>query len=189
MSCKIKRRLGQDVALVRLTTPGTKSRSQAAQHFSQEILRLSQSIDPPATLIIAGGETLKAQCLAVDAGALRVFGRPGARCAQICDTGRDLGGRRCDIENQARSTVRPVAQSAPRKRPHLGKHVMPKRHLAITMGDPAGIGPEIILKACARLRERLESSDLKLLIIGSGRALQQAEQQAWHERQYPSRRR
>jgi 4-hydroxythreonine-4-phosphate dehydrogenase len=54
---------------------------------------------------------------------------------------------------------------------------MPKRHLAITMGDPAGIGPEIILKACARLRSRLESSDLKLLIIGSGRALQQAEQQ------------
>jgi len=53
---------------------------------------------------------------------------------------------------------------------------MPKRHLAITMGDPAGIGPEIILKACARLRSRLESSDLKLLIIGSGRALQQAEQ-------------
>ena len=54
---------------------------------------------------------------------------------------------------------------------------MPKRHLAITMGDPAGIGPEIILKACARLRSRLESSDLKLLIIGSARALQQAEQQ------------
>jgi 4-hydroxythreonine-4-phosphate dehydrogenase len=54
---------------------------------------------------------------------------------------------------------------------------MPKRHLAITMGDPAGIGPEIILKACARLRRRLESSDLKLLIIGSGRALRQAEQQ------------
>ncbi|WP_213774064.1 4-hydroxythreonine-4-phosphate dehydrogenase PdxA [Bradyrhizobium sp. dw_78] len=54
---------------------------------------------------------------------------------------------------------------------------MPKRHLAITMGDPAGIGPEIILKACARLRDRLETSDLKLLIIGSGRALQQAERQ------------
>ncbi|MBR0693349.1 4-hydroxythreonine-4-phosphate dehydrogenase PdxA [Bradyrhizobium lablabi] len=42
------------------------------------------------------------------------------------------------------------------------------------MGDPAGIGPEIIVKACARLRDRLEASDLKLLIIGSGRALDQA---------------
>src|SRR6516225_2611011 len=47
---------------------------------------------------------------------------------------------------------------------------MAKRHLAITMGDPAGIGPEIIVKACARLRERLDASDLKLLIIGSRRA-------------------
>ena len=26
------------------------------------------------------------------------------------------------------------------------------RHLAITMGDPAGIGPEIIVKAVAKLR-------------------------------------
>jgi 4-hydroxythreonine-4-phosphate dehydrogenase len=54
---------------------------------------------------------------------------------------------------------------------------MAKRHLAITMGDPAGIGPEIIVKACARLRGRLEASDLKLLIIGSRRALDQAEGQ------------
>jgi 4-hydroxythreonine-4-phosphate dehydrogenase len=54
---------------------------------------------------------------------------------------------------------------------------MPKRHLAITMGDPAGIGPEIIIKACAKLRSRLEASDLKLLIIGSRRALDQASQQ------------
>jgi len=31
-----------------------------------------------------------------------------------------------------------------------------KPHLAITMGDPAGVGPEIIVKACAALRGRLE---------------------------------
>jgi 4-phospho-D-threonate 3-dehydrogenase / 4-phospho-D-erythronate 3-dehydrogenase len=54
---------------------------------------------------------------------------------------------------------------------------MPNRHLAITMGDPAGIGPEIIIKACAKLRDRLEASDLKLLIIGSRRAFDQANQQ------------
>lgn len=48
------------------------------------------------------------------------------------------------------------------------------RHLAITMGDPAGIGPEIIVRACARLRDLLEAGDLRLLIIGSGPALQQA---------------
>src|SRR6266566_1462786 len=54
---------------------------------------------------------------------------------------------------------------------------MAKRHLAITMGDPAGIGPEIIVKACARLRDRLTASDLKLLIIGSRRAFEQANRQ------------
>ncbi|HET7888662.1 MAG TPA: 4-hydroxythreonine-4-phosphate dehydrogenase PdxA, partial [Bradyrhizobium sp.] len=54
---------------------------------------------------------------------------------------------------------------------------MSKRHLAITMGDPAGIGPEIIVKSCIRLRDRLASGDLKLLIIGSRRALDQAGRQ------------
>ena len=54
---------------------------------------------------------------------------------------------------------------------------MTNRHLAITMGDPAGIGPEIIVKSCARLRDRLSSGDLKLLIIGSRRAFDQASRQ------------
>ncbi len=39
--------------------------------------------------------------------------------------------------------------------------------LGITMGDPAGIGPEIIAKACARLKPRLADGSLSLLIIGS----------------------
>jgi uncharacterized protein YgbK (DUF1537 family) len=72
---RIRQRLDRGVALVRLTPPGIRSRSQAARHFAQEIARLSQSIAKPATLIIAGGETLKAQCLAVEARALRVLGR------------------------------------------------------------------------------------------------------------------
>jgi 4-phospho-D-threonate 3-dehydrogenase / 4-phospho-D-erythronate 3-dehydrogenase len=50
-------------------------------------------------------------------------------------------------------------------------------HLAITMGDPAGVGPEIIVKACAALRPRLESGDLRLLVIGSVPALQAAQRQ------------
>lgn len=52
-----------------------------------------------------------------------------------------------------------------------------KRHLAITMGDPAGIGPEIILKAVYRLRSRIECGDLRLVIIGSGPSLALADQQ------------
>ncbi len=41
--------------------------------------------------------------------------------------------------------------------------------VAITMGDPAGIGPEIILKAADRLRERLDGGDLSLTVVGCGR--------------------
>lgn len=47
-------------------------------------------------------------------------------------------------------------------------------HLAITMGDAAGIGPEIIVKACTALAPRIASGDLRLLVIGSGPALQRA---------------
>ncbi len=48
-------------------------------------------------------------------------------------------------------------------------------HLAITMGDPAGIGPEIIVRAAARLAERLGAGALKLLIIGDVGSLREAE--------------
>lgn len=51
---------------------------------------------------------------------------------------------------------------------------MKPKHLAITMGDPAGIGPEIIAKACARMAERIAAGDLRLLVIGSGPALERA---------------
>ena len=38
--------------------------------------------------------------------------------------------------------------------------------IAITMGDPAGIGPEIILKAVLQLRDRLLAGSLELSVIG-----------------------
>ena len=51
---------------------------------------------------------------------------------------------------------------------------MTPRHLAITMGDPAGIGPEIIVKACRALAPRLADGSLRLLVIGHGSALERA---------------
>ena len=51
---------------------------------------------------------------------------------------------------------------------------MPPRHLAITMGDPAGIGPEIIAKAAASLQPNLAAGDLRLLVIGDCEALARA---------------
>jgi 4-hydroxythreonine-4-phosphate dehydrogenase len=51
---------------------------------------------------------------------------------------------------------------------------MPGSRLAITMGDPAGIGPEIIAKACRRLQPRLDRGDLSLVVLGSVAALRTA---------------
>ncbi|HET6182845.1 MAG TPA: 4-hydroxythreonine-4-phosphate dehydrogenase PdxA [Acetobacteraceae bacterium] len=47
--------------------------------------------------------------------------------------------------------------------------------LAVTMGDPAGIGPEIIARAGAALRARLDAGALRLLVIGHETALRRAE--------------
>ena len=42
------------------------------------------------------------------------------------------------------------------------------------MGDPAGVGPEIIVKACRKLQPRLEAGELQLLVIGHRSALRAA---------------
>jgi 4-hydroxythreonine-4-phosphate dehydrogenase len=49
--------------------------------------------------------------------------------------------------------------------------------LAVTMGDPAGIGPEIIVKAALKLREEVAAGRIELLVFGSARALAQAREQ------------
>jgi uncharacterized protein YgbK (DUF1537 family) len=72
---RICRRLDDGIALVKLETPGILSRALAAQHFAHQIRHLGQSLGPPGTLLIAGGETLKALSVAVGAGALQVSGR------------------------------------------------------------------------------------------------------------------
>lgn len=46
--------------------------------------------------------------------------------------------------------------------------------LGITMGDPSGVGPEIIVKAVRRLRPRLKAGEMRLLVIGHRAALQSA---------------
>jgi 4-hydroxythreonine-4-phosphate dehydrogenase len=46
---------------------------------------------------------------------------------------------------------------------------MPGPRIAITMGDPAGIGPEIILSAVAQLLPRVDAGALELLVIGCGK--------------------
>jgi len=71
----IRQSLDKGVALVALDAPGLVSRAEAAQRFAREIMVIAQSIDRPKTLVAAGGETLKAHCIAVGAQGLRVLGR------------------------------------------------------------------------------------------------------------------
>jgi 4-phospho-D-threonate 3-dehydrogenase / 4-phospho-D-erythronate 3-dehydrogenase len=47
------------------------------------------------------------------------------------------------------------------------------RRIAITLGDPAGIGPEITLKAVARLKPRLDQGEFGLLLVGCGQTFRQ----------------
>lgn len=50
---------------------------------------------------------------------------------------------------------------------------MARRTVAITVGDPAGIGPEICIKALAALGDRLAKDDLRLLLVGDAGTLRE----------------
>ena len=63
---------------------------------------------------------------------------------------------------------------------------MTPRHLAITMGDPAGIGPEIIVKAAQRLATTgSRPASLRLVVIGSNPALEHARAAELRRRTWP----
>lgn len=72
---RIKQALDKGIAFVKLEALSVASRAEVAERFASEIAALSRSIEPPGSLIVAGGETLKAQAVAVGARALRLLGR------------------------------------------------------------------------------------------------------------------
>ena len=75
-AARVQRKLaGDGVALVKFSLPEKLSRAEAARRIAREMTALISSLDPPGTLIVAGGETLKALCLALGAQALQVTGR------------------------------------------------------------------------------------------------------------------
>jgi 4-hydroxythreonine-4-phosphate dehydrogenase len=49
--------------------------------------------------------------------------------------------------------------------------------LAVTMGDPAGIGPEIIAKGIRRMHEAIASGRIEIIVLGSAAELAGAERQ------------
>lgn len=55
--------------------------------------------------------------------------------------------------------------------------------LAVTMGDPAGIGPEIIAKAAYQMREEVAAGRIEFIVLGSAQALETGCQQVGIDRQ------
>lgn len=73
---RVRRKLADDsVALVKFALPDGLSRAEAAHRIARELAALAATLGPPGTLIVAGGETLKAVCVALGAQALEVTGR------------------------------------------------------------------------------------------------------------------
>ncbi|RXH02631.1 four-carbon acid sugar kinase family protein [Bradyrhizobium zhanjiangense] len=72
----VRRKLADDaVALVKFSLADGLTRAEAAQRIAREMAALIAALQPPGTLIAAGGETLKAACVTLGAHALQVTGR------------------------------------------------------------------------------------------------------------------
>jgi uncharacterized protein YgbK (DUF1537 family) len=73
---QVEARLASDgVALVSLDLPPGLERDEAARQIARSFGSIIQQIEPPGTLLVGGGETLRGVCAAVDAEALEVGGQ------------------------------------------------------------------------------------------------------------------
>lgn len=61
--------------LASLDLPAGLARAEAAARIAGELSRLVREMPPPGTLLVAGGETLRGLCLALDARGLELQGR------------------------------------------------------------------------------------------------------------------
>ncbi|KAA0596254.1 uncharacterized protein YgbK (DUF1537 family) [Azospirillum lipoferum] len=73
----------EGIALAVLALPGGLARADAAHRIEWEFARLVRRLDPPGTLLVAGGETLRGLCLALEADRLDLDGHvwPGVPCS------------------------------------------------------------------------------------------------------------
>jgi uncharacterized protein YgbK (DUF1537 family) len=84
----VSRRLDEDgVVLVRVAIPKGASRAEAATRIARTFGRLALEIMRPATLLVAGGETLRAVCSALETDHLELVGQiePGVPCSFMRD--------------------------------------------------------------------------------------------------------
>lgn len=67
----VERRLATEgVVLAQIGLPSGLTRADAAQRIAREFAAITPQLQPPGTLIVAGGETLKALCVCLDARSL-----------------------------------------------------------------------------------------------------------------------
>jgi uncharacterized protein YgbK (DUF1537 family) len=121
----VRRKLADDnVALTKFGLPSGLSRGDAARRIACELSSLTSELDPPGTLIVAGGETLKALCLALGARALQVTGRimPGLPRSII------QGGRWDGVEV--------ISKSGAFGPPGLWRDLLRDNHLIIERSKP-----------------------------------------------------
>jgi uncharacterized protein YgbK (DUF1537 family) len=72
----VEQRLARDgVVMARVGLPAGVSRAEAAQRIARELAAITSQLQPPGTVIVAGGETLKALCICLGARSLKLTGQ------------------------------------------------------------------------------------------------------------------
>jgi len=123
------------VALVRLGLPDGLARDAAAERIGRELGALARRLVPPSTLLVSGGETLRALCQALGAGRLDINGTllPGVPGSTLC--GGAWNGVRVVSKSGAfgdpsllRRLIRGDAPDADRAAPEPTRQGMPWPH-------------------------------------------------------------
>ncbi|MCK4126954.1 4-hydroxythreonine-4-phosphate dehydrogenase PdxA [Ralstonia pseudosolanacearum] len=172
---------GRDVLVTLSQT--TRGNSTDAQHFCRRLAALLAPALPHAGgLIATGGETARAVLSTAGIDALQLTDEiePGMPLlhAQLTGVGRVLpvvtkaGG--FGAPGSLHAAWRRLIETAADTPPNKGTHAMTYRPvIGITMGDAAGVGPEIIMKA---LSHRAVYEQCRPLVIGDTARLLDAAQ-------------
>ena len=157
---------GRSVALIFALPPLDPPAAEAA--IAAALTDLAK-IDPPEVLVVTGGDTLYRLCQAIGRREPCGNRRMEPWRSGLANRRRGVARRHADLEVRRLWRSRP---SDPYPQQCDGDCTrMNARRIGITMGDPAGIGPEIILKALAELAVRDGAHAVSPIIYGTRAAM------------------